>query len=262
MLGHSKAIGLSPMAFLFSDHVMIKISLLILTISLSLKAQVYPRWFLFQGEVPCHPNAAAVANPSTFHRDTAVAYAFLDGCEKIARYTDLEISGGQLFWETEAGTYAMGSNYTEQFDSSLTDGVISRSKVLDSFVDRKKIVVLVASPSCKLDDDLKEVISVRTISKPSWVEQLPEDKNYAYGVGASEEYFYESSSWNAAEKRAYMSAARSKRIAVKAMEKQSSIEHQDIRNEDINVVLRDVEIVARWRDVKAKIFYVLARAKK
>lgn len=223
--------------------------------------QVYPRWFLFQEEVKCTPNAVTVSQPSTFQRDTAIANGFLDGCIKIAKYASLSISGGQAFWQTEGGTFAMGSNYSEVFDTSMASRLRSTEKVLNSFADRKKILVLVGGTSCSYDNALSERIYVGKVDKPGWVETIPDKKGYIYGVGESEEYYYESSSWNKAEKNAYMAVARSFHVKVKGLEKQTSTEHQDIRTEDMSVHLNGIEIIARWRDLKNKIFYVLARVK-
>ena len=49
---------------------------------------------------------------------------------------------------------------------------------------------------------------------------------------------------------------------VQSMQKKNTIESQDVFNVDVDVELQNVEIVARWRDVKKKVFYVLAKVKR
>jgi hypothetical protein len=250
------------MAFLFWKRNMKSFLLLFFSaVSFSL-SQEYPRWFLFQGEVHSQWNAVAMTPGSTYQRDSAVAFGFRKGCEILARYAQLQISGGQAFWDTEAGTFSMGSNYVETFDTSLVDRYITASKVLDAYSDKMKTFVLVGDSSSELNEEVTGNVSMKNIKEPTWTETLPENRNFFYGVGLSQEYFYEQSSWMAAEKNAYMAIARTIRIKVQALQKEDAREGQDVRNEDVNALLQNVEIVARWRDIKRKIFYVLARVKK
>ncbi len=230
--------------------------------ALPLFSQQYPRWFLFQNEVKCSPHAVAIVTSSSFYRDSAIANGFTAGCDLLARYSFLKISGGQAFWATEAGTFAIGSNYKEEYDQALAGVFHSRLRVLDSYSDKQKTIVLIGDSSCTISDSTHSMVRVEYIVQPSWVERLPSEKDFAYGVGLSQEYFYEQSSWQTAEKNSYMSLARTMGISLQALQKQDAIEHQDVRNEDMNVVLQGVEIVARWKDTKRKIFYVLSRVKK
>ncbi len=226
-------------------------------------AQEYPRWFLFQDQVQCKRKIVSVMRPPSLHRDSAVALAFRVGCDLLAKYTNVSVKGGQAFWTTEAGVSSMGASYTEVYDSSLNDLYQSTLKVLDTFIDKQKTIVLAGdSSSCTLNDQLKERFSVGKIKQPEWVEKLPDDTRCYYGVGSSEEYFYEPSSWQRAEHNAFMSLARTARSTVQSLQKKSVTESQDLFNEDVDVTLQNVEIIARWRDVKKKVFYVLARTQR
>lgn len=226
-------------------------------------AQQYPRWFLFQDQVKCSQKIVSVMRAPTFYRDSAIALAFRSGCDILAKYTNVRVRGGQAFWTTEAGVHSMGAEYSASYDSSLNDFYQSTLKVIDSFVDKQKTIVLVGdSSSCILDDELLQQVSVSTIEQPGWVERLPDNVGYLYGVGSSEEYYYESSSWERAEQNAFMSLARSTRSTVISMQKKTTNESQDVFNEDIDVELNNVEIVARWRDMKKKVFYVLGKIKR
>ncbi|MFA6540823.1 MAG: LPP20 family lipoprotein [Bacteroidota bacterium] len=225
-------------------------------------SQQYPRWFLYQGEVNCRPNAAAIVGASTFYRDSAVAGGFRSACTLQAKYFQMAVTGGQAFWGTEGGTFAIGSEYAERYDSSLVDLFLSRFHVLASFGDKQQMIVLAGDRECELSDEMRESVSLNTIQQPSWIESLPEQEGYIYGAGMSQEYFYEQSSWQSAEKNSYMSIARSIGIRVKGMQKQDSAEHQDVRDEELNAVMHQVEVIARWRDTADKVFYVLSRAKK
>ena len=49
------------------------------------------------------------------------------------------------------------------------------------------------------------------------------------------------------------------RTNVKSLQKVTASEGQDVRNEELSVILRGIQVVARWRDVKRQIFYVLLK---
>jgi hypothetical protein len=181
------------------------------------------------------------------------------GCDLLARYAGMQIIGGQAFWATEAGVHSMGAHYEQRYDTTLTESFERSMKVLDSFIDKQRTLVLVGDSSCKQNDDLFDRIEMMRIKQPKWVEELPSDTRYHFGVGFSQEFFYETSSWQTAEKNAYMALARSVQITMKSMQKMDAREAQDIRDESVDVHLQNVEVVARWRDAKKKIYYVLTR---
>jgi hypothetical protein len=236
---------------------------LLTLVSLSVCAQEYPRWFLFQDQMKCPKTIVSVMRAPSLYKDSAIALAFRTGCDLLAKYSSVHVKGGQAFWTTEAGVSSMGANYSETYDSSLTDLYETTLKVLDTFVDKQKTIVLAGdSSSCPMNDILRERLSVKKIKQPDWVEKLPEDNTYYFGVGTSEEYYYESSSWQRAEHNAFMSLARTTHSTVVSLQKKNAIESQDIFNEDVDVELHNVEIKERWRDLKNKVFYVLARTKK
>lgn len=240
-----------------------KFAALFILFTITAGAQQYPRWFLEQNQVSCRSKIVSVMRAPSLYRDSAVALAFRTGCELLAKYTAVTIRGGQAFWTTEAGVHSMGEQYEEEFDTTISDRYQSSLKVMDTFVDKQKTIVLAGDSSvCRLNDDIKAIVSISTIPQPVWVEKLPINPLYHFGVGTSEEYFYESSSWQRAEHNALMSLARSTRTTVVSMQKKSAFESQEVFNEELDVQLQHVEIVARWRDSKKKIFYVLARTQR
>ncbi|MFZ4619620.1 MAG: LPP20 family lipoprotein [Bacteroidota bacterium] len=237
-----------------------KYLLLIVLVSGLAEAQLYPRWFLTQDQVKCKRKVVTVMKAPSLYADSAVALGFRTACDLLAKYTNVNIKGGQAFWTTEAGVHSMGASYTESYDIELGDFFQTKLKVIDAFYDSKKTIVLAGdSSSCSLSEELKEKVSMESVKRPSWVEDLPSDQRTVYGVGTSEEYYYESSSWQRAEHNAVMSLARSTRSSLVSMQKKNAIESQDLFNEDVDVDLQNIQIVARWRDVKNKVFYVLAR---
>lgn len=234
--------------------------LLLIFLAIPAASQVYPRWFLQQDHVPCKRKVVMVMKAPSLYADSAIALAFRSGCDLLAKYTNVSVKGGQAFWTTEAGVHSMGASYTEEYDVELGDFFQSKLKVIDAFYDTKKTIVLTGdSSSCALSEQMRQQVRIDTVKRPMWVESLPSDQKSVYGVGSSEEYYYESSSWQRAEHNAVMSLARSTRSKLVSMQKRNAIEAQELFNEDVDVDLENIQIVARWRDVKNKVFYVLAR---
>lgn len=236
-------------------------SLLVL-LSHSSYSQSYPKWFLYPEQISCKNAITVIIRPSTIYSESAIANGFLLGCDLLAKYSSSTVSGGQAFWSTENGVYAMGSNYEEIYDTTLAVQFSEKLRVINTYSDDTKLTVLVGDSSCTYDESLFELISIRSIPEPKWVETLPSSSGFVFGVGIAQDYLYEVSSWAAAEKNAYMSLARTDKVKLKSLLKQDQIEHQDLRNEEINVQLESVKILARWKDAKRKIFFVLARMKK
>jgi hypothetical protein len=227
-----------------------------------LKAQYYPRWFLFPGDVQCQPAITIITQPPTFYRDSAIAEGFRMGCDLQARYAMMQISGGQAFWATEAGVHSMGAHYEVRYDTTMADFYRRRLTIRNAYVDKQKTLVFISDSNCLLDDKSLAKVRLDQIKQPGWVERLPDDGRYHYAVGASEEFYYETSSWQTAEKNASMALARSLHVTMQSLQKSTVIETQDIRNEEINVTLLNVEVVERWKDEKKKVYYVLIRMKK
>ncbi|HLP16681.1 MAG TPA: LPP20 family lipoprotein [Bacteroidota bacterium] len=235
--------------------------LLVLTIVLlaaaaSAMGQSYPRWFLYQGEIPGTRFGAGYVRPSMY-RDSSTSYAFRSGCISYAMYKGMSISGSEAFWSTEGGNAWMGSDIQISFDTSMVEYAVSRFGVLDAYHDKVKTIVLAGDSAIELPEQMKEIVPVSSIPQPDWVESLPAQRGMAYAVGEAEEYFYETSSWELAEKNARLSLGKQNNTTVIGLSKMDETEGQDVRHDTFSTELRDVRVVARWRDMKKRIMYVL-----
>jgi hypothetical protein len=222
----------------------------------SAQGQSYPRWFLYQGEIASYRIGVGYVQPA-LHPDSASMYAFRLGCTEYAMHRRLSIAGGEIFWSTEGGTAWMGSDITVRYDTSIADRVQSEFRVLDTYHDAKKTITLAGDASVTIDDALKAVVPVGSIRMPDWVETLPSDARMRYAVGAAQEYYYETSSWELAERIARLTLARQIGTKVSARQTLDEIEGQDLRHDEFAADLHDIRVIARWRDVQKKIFYVL-----
>jgi hypothetical protein len=219
-------------------------------------SQVYPRWFLFQGEISSNRITVGYVRPSAY-RDSSTAYAFRAGCASYAMNRRLSISGSEAFWSTEGGTAWMGSEIHLSYDTTAADDVQNEFCILDAYHDKVKTIVLAGDSGVDVGKAIRTIIPVSAIQKPDWVETLPVRPHMMFAVGEAEEYFYETSSWELAEKIARLSLGRQIGTTVIGLQKLTDTEGQDVRNDEFSTVLHDVRVIARWRDLRKKIFYVL-----
>ncbi len=219
-------------------------------------AQAYPRWFLFQGEIGSNRVGAGYVQPA-FRPDSASMYAFRRGCTAYAMHTHLSIAGGEVFWSTEGGNAWMGSDICVTYDTTAAERAQGEFVMLDTYHDRKKTITLAGDPSIALGEAMKARIPIASVGMPEWVETLPTAPRTVFAVGAAEEYYYETSSWELAERIARLGLARQVGTRVEALMKLDTSEGHDIRHDEFEAELADIRVVARWRDVRKKIFYVL-----
>ena len=222
-------------------------------------SQDYPYWFLFEGEVGCGTTAVGIAQPS-FSRDSAVALSFRQGCGAFVQRSWVKISGGQGFWATEGGTYWMGADFTEEYDTAGTRAICSGLSGVDTIVTKDGVFVLVARTGCTVDGMKGKTSSIVGKAPPDWVERLPSEKGYSFAIGLAPTYFYETSSWAEAERAARRNLARGFHTELRSMQKLTSTEGQEVRQEELSVTLKNWRVVARWRDVNDGVFYVLIKA--
>lgn len=218
-------------------------------------AQVYPRWFLN----PVGLNGTAAGYTQNFFlQSSSDSAAFMKACENLAQQHYTEFHGGQAYWETEAGVYWMGDNFTEKIDTAFLKDAFSHAKKIANCSTKNMTFVLVSGNELTLPDSMRSTMKCPA-KEPGWVEAIPGSSGYTYAEGVAPQYFYESSSWEAAEKRARFNLARSVKVTLETMQKDEDRSGQEIRNEEVSESLRDIEVVYRWHDVARGLYYVLMR---
>lgn len=220
----------------------------------------YPRWFFEQGRV-CRGNTIMGYTKSSFFADSSARYAIQEGYSLFARQKQLYLHGGQAFWSTEIGTFWMGSSFAEEIDSSWIEIGKSVLTPLDTCRIGDLVCVLLGSQGCELTDDDRIRYSSNKVIRPKWVETPPEDNTYFYAVGAAPFYFYEVSCWRKAEELAFRNLARNVLVTTMAMQKQAE-QSQEIRDEQLEITLFNIQLVGRYIDPQTQIHYVLVRMKK
>ncbi len=217
--------------------------------------QVYPSWFL----EPVNPGETASGYTQNFFlQSSSDSAAYLKACENLARQHYTEFRGGEAFWQTEAGVYWMGDNFSEELDSSYLGDLLSHAKKVAEYSNKDLTFVLVSKGDLTILDSMNSAVEC-SLKEPPWVEALPEDNSYVYAEGVAPKYFYESSSWDAAENKARFNLARNVKVKLETMQKVEDQSGQEIRNEEVSEMLHDIEVVHRWQDSTRGLFYVLVR---
>lgn len=223
--------------------------------------QVYKGWFLDPLDYGCGNTVIGYANRSYYGDTSAIKNAFLNACENYLKQHQVYFHGGQAFWTTEAGTYWMGNNFTEDIDTSIIYYTVSSLKIIDTLLTPEFVAVLVGDKSCT-GEYTSEMHNINVLKAPLWINTIPQDGVYHYAVGLAPSYYHERSSWEEAEKIARRNLASNVNSKVKSLEKKTEFEYQEIKNEDISVMLTNCEIIGRWKDTKKSVFYVLMRMPK
>ncbi|MFQ5604999.1 MAG: LPP20 family lipoprotein [bacterium] len=223
-------------------------------------AQEYPLWFLKPAALKCGESEVGMENIS-YYPDSTAARATRNGYVQYAKHRATAVNGGQAFWSTEIGMFWMGSNYTEEFDSTAIASAENILTPLDTLVMEQFVAVLLGSADCELPDQLHRRVALQGLSPPSWIENLPESKKYFYARGLAPAYYYETSSWREAEKWAVRNLAREVFTSLQTVQK-LGYEGQEILHEHLSVQLKNLQVAARWRDLNEKFFYVLIRMPK
>ncbi len=232
-----------------------EIVMVVLLAATTPQAQVYPRWFL---EPIGLGQVAAGYTQNYFLQSSSDSAALLKACENLCRQHYVEFKGGEAFWETEAGVYWMGDNFTETIDSAFLGRLFSGAKKIAEYSAKNITLILAAEEDLTIPDSMRSLARCPR-KEPGWVESLPQGGGYVYAEGVAPEYFYESSSWEAAEKRARFNLARNVKVTLETMQKVEDQSGQEIRSEEVSEQLRNIEVVHRWRDAAHGLYYVLVR---
>ena len=222
------------------------------------RSQSYPRWFLEQGSLRCGLTAVGYSNKG-FYKDSSASQAARDARQNLARQRMTAVAGSQAFWTTEAGTAWMGGDLKVSVDSAALKTAATDTGKAEVYFGDEMIIALFTANGCDLPDSMK-ILQTMPAQEPSWVRGMLSTSSRIYAMGVAPQYFYESSSWEAAERMALLGLAREGGDSVIAMEKKAPGSGQQVLNEHVSVALRDFEIVARWFDARDQVFYVLMAA--
>ena len=223
------------------------------------RAQTYPFWFFHQGSLNCRTIGVGYAEHSP-HEDSTRSYALMNAALNAAAFNHGTVKGGQTFWGTEAGKYRTHSSTQEIIDEGEMGEARRILRIIDSFEIDGCMVVLAADSDCTVPGSYTEKAVLSPPISPRWTEEVPKIPGYCYAVGLAPKYYYVSSSWIEAEWMARRNLARALSSDIAGVQK-SSGEGQSLERLSSDVILRNVEVVERWLDLREQLYYVLIRIK-
>lgn len=224
------------------------------------RSQYYPRWFLEQGAIECATTAVGYAVRG-FYADSSVSQASLNARMNLARQQDATVEMKQAFWTTEIGTAWMGGDVRIAYDSLALSKARSDTGRAAFSVSPGYVVALASDGGCPIPDSLLEEV-VMPPEEPSWVYGTPADRTLLYSLGAAPKYYYETSSWQSAERMALLGLAKAGGDSVAAIEKSAGGSGQEVLDESVSVRIGNYRVVARWYDSRNEIYYVLMSVKR
>jgi len=239
---------------------------ILVLLPLNCYSQVYKNWFIHPSQINCSEISVGYAIHSYFKDTTAIKRAFINACQHYAENEQVSISGGHAFWATGIGTFDMGNNLKETYDTSLVKSYEHTFKIIDTLREGNFVAVLSGNKGCNPQSKVFLKTRIEISKNPNWINNPPESKQYYYAVGIAPRYYYEKSSWEQAEKSARIQLASSISIYVEVLNRMQSFSDEatenSIENQDIAVTLQNVQIVSRWVDKSDDFYYVLMRMRK
>ena len=234
--------------------------IILLGLAGSLQAQHYPDWFLNPTLIHCTYSISGIAEKS-YLSDSAISYAKNNGLLQQNLNNGIIVHAAASYWGTEAGKYCIWRTYEETPYTTVTNNQDFQRQTRKIFINENLVFVLLVDTVCEASGSNVQSLDVNKVSTPQWIESIPESSDYWYAVGIAPKYYYETSSWSQAEQEARKYLAFSKGISIRDVTKVSgSGESKQVL--EVEVELKNIEVVARWRNIKHDLFYCLLRCPK
>jgi hypothetical protein len=191
--------------------------------------------------------------------DSAINAAKREAALNYVKIRQVQIAGEQGLATLAAGTITVGSTIKEFYDTTEAERLAGKMKMLDYFRRGGSVALLASTDSVGNVPGAKRV-DAATLPMPSWTSVIPEQAGYIYNSGLATLYYDEFNSWREAERKARINLALTVYTKVKFLGKKSdNIYFREFQIEETNVTLHAIDVVARWKDVKNQICYVLMR---
>jgi hypothetical protein len=205
--------------------------------------------------------------PGGYYADSTGGPAFREAVLNALRAEGELVEGTKEFFSAGEATAEMGTSVRETVDSSRLESLAGAMRTLKLFRRGEMVAALAGTGECALPRELDEPVRISTRGTPDWTKMLPADALFDYAVGVSEPYYYESSSWQEAERNARLELARSLRLQVRSRQRllagtATGPQYDAVWDESVTVMLRGVRVMGRWMDSGTGIYMVLVRTPK
>lgn len=209
----------------------------------------YPQWFIYPED--CITGYAQVY----FTSESSIKEASKKAIENYQKFNYCVVMGVQMYIQSPNGLDLVYDSLFIHVEESSEDENFLKKKFAyaDTFSTERMSII------GHSDKPLGERKIVPFRKWCGWVETPPEDKDYFYAIGSTSNIFREHKAWEDAENNAILNLAR--KITMKNAVETLINEDTMMRkfNEEVNVELKNIKIIERWKDSKTNSYYVLIR---
>ena len=230
-------------------------------INLALAQEFIPSWFQ---QLPEMPDARlAVGYSGKYVNDNQARSDALELARKnmtkqisIRLAFDLEeLSDGRL--------RLLNPSFKEYISGGILQTVTANSVVIDSALTEDGYFILLAYPASEYQL-IPDAGDKTWGARPDWIENLPNEKGFVFGVGMVARYRSWIRAWYDADEYARFDLGKNLQIKAESVhatqrDNRTTIESV-ILKQTYDLTLKDVTIVARWFDIENNAYYSLSRA--
>ncbi|MBN2280184.1 MAG: hypothetical protein JXQ65_06365 [Candidatus Marinimicrobia bacterium] len=238
--------------------------IILLIISSTILFGKVPSWFIETPETPAGIYLAVGYTDNFFDRDLARRVAVDRAINTMAKQKQLNL----LFSTSNIsdGRFVLGKpNFEEIYEEAVFNEMMENHMIVDSVFLGKQCFFLVQYPASS--NPVKVNTEIRGWGpKPSWIDTLPENGNYIYGLGATANYVYFARGWKDTDSFARFDVGKNIFIKVENWLQDSRGSKSDRTNSQssqfYDISIFNCKVVKRWYDKEQDIFYSLCRLPK
>ena len=214
------------------------------------KRTKYPQWFITP------PNAVIGYGPHYFSADSGAKEATKNAIDNYTKLSHCYVLGTQSYIQSIKGLdLVYDSLFIHVEDSPEDDEFLKKHFAhADTFSTNTMVIVM---HSHSAPGALSELLFFP--QECEWISVPPEDREYIYAIGSCSRIFSEHKAWESAENNAILNLARKIALdnAVEVLVNEEKLMSKF--DENVNVELRDIKVVERWKDPQTNSYYVLIR---
>ncbi|MBN2016625.1 MAG: LPP20 family lipoprotein [Candidatus Cloacimonetes bacterium] len=210
----------------------------------------YPQWFITPH------NAVIGYGPIYFTEESSAKAATQKATDNYIKFSHCLVLGTQTYIQSVKGLDLVYDSLFIHIEASpAEEGFLEKQFAhADTFATDNMIIVIHSNTSLS---GMKDIIQFP--DECVWVTTPPQDKEFLYAVGSCNSIYSEHKAWESAENNAILNLARkiSLNNAVETLVNDEILMSKF--DENVNVELRDIEVVERWKDPRTNSYCVLIR---
>ena len=200
----------------------------------------YPAWFV---EGATAPSEAAVGYaPRYVTRALSESLAVVDAAARQRAHRGIRYRAEGAF-AALAGESLAFAGERMMIDTLHSEATATLAVLATAETDRMT-VALFGAPDARVVKDVRDLPPVA----PAWVSRPPQDAHWAVVVGFSEATYREDACWSAAEDHGVQQLATTVAVRLRSLAVSTPAGRESVLDARTDVHLRDIHVLARWRD--------------